>query len=156
MAWNYIPANLLTTPVFQVRFLIGDTNSNDQQLQDEEIQFTLTIRSSIWGAAASCCASISANASRRADTVTGELRTRYSGISHAYFARSAMYENKSTELGGGLPFCGGITISGKQLAEMDLNRVPPNFNLGMTDNNSYPVAPAGNESSVPMVGPNVV
>ena len=156
MTWTYNVTSLLTNPTFQARFLIGDTNQNDQQLADEEISFALSLRSSIWGAAAICCVSIAANASRRADTSTGELRTHYSEVARAYAARGAAYEAKSAELGGALPFAGGITISGKILAECDLDRVPPNFNVGMTDNNSYPVAPAGNEPSVPVVGPNVV
>ncbi len=156
MTWTYNVSTLLTNTTYQVRFLTGDTSANDPQLQDEEIVFTLNLRSSVWGAAAMCCGSIAANASRRADTSTGELRTHYSEVARAYFARSAMYETKSAEMGGALPFCGGITISGKALAEADLDRVPPNFNVGMTDNVNYPVAPAGNETSVGTDTPNVV
>ena len=156
MTWSYTTTDLLTNTKEQVRFLTGDTNANDQQLQDEEIQFSLTIRSSIWGAAATCCEAISANLSRKADTTTGELRTMYSNLSRAYHARSMAYEQKSAELGGGIPFAGGITISGKILAETDLDRVPPNFNVGMTDNLNYPIQPAGNEPSIPTSGPNTV
>lgn len=157
MTWSYSVSDLLTNTKDQVRFLIGDTDTNDQQLQDEEINYTLAIRSSVWGASAVCCDSIASKASRRADTTTGELRTLYSGIAKAYFARAAMYESKSAELGGALPFAGGITVSGKQLAELDPDRIPSNFNIGMTDNWNMPVAPAGNEPSVPAeVGPNVV
>lgn len=71
MSCTYTVADLMTSTKDQVRFLIGDTNSNDQQLQDEEIDFTLTIRSSIWGAPAVCCESIASSASREADTTTG-------------------------------------------------------------------------------------
>ena len=157
MAWNYDVTRLLSNTVFQVRFLIGDTNDNDHQLEDEEIQFSLNVRASIWGAAATCCESISANLSRRADTTTGELRTMYSNLSRAYHARAAAYETKSVEMGGALPFVGGISIAQKILAETDLDRVQPAFNTGMTDNNNYPLAPAGNEPSVPVEGPpNVV
>ncbi len=156
MSWTYNVSEIMTMPVFQARFLIGDTNANDQQLQDEEIAFSLTLRSSIWGAAAMCCESISANLSRKADTTTGELRTLYSGLSRAYHSRAMAYEGKSAEMGGALPFAGGITISGKILAETDLDRVPPNFNVGMTDNDNYPIQPAGNEPSVPTSGPNTV
>ena len=142
--------------MFQARFLIGDTNANDQQLQDEEIQFTLTIRASIWGAAATCCESISANLSRKADTTTGELRTLYSSLSRAYHARAMAYESKSVELGGALPFAGGISIAQKILAETDPDRVSPDFSRGLQDNLNYPIGPAGNEPSVPTNGSNVV
>ena len=156
MAWNYNITQLLTNTTFQARFLIGDTNSNDQQLQDEEIQFALTVRSSIWGAAATCCESISANLSRKADTTTGELRTLYSSLSRAYHARAQAYEGKSAEMGGALPFAGGISIAQKILAETDPDRVQPDFSRGLTDNNNYPVSPAGNEPSVPTDGRSVV
>ena len=148
MSWNYNIEDLSASQKDQVRFLIGDTNTNDQQLQDEEIQFSLTIRASIWGAAATCCESISANLSRKADTTTGELRTLYSSLSRAYHARSMAYEGKSVEMGGALPFAGGISIAQKILAETDLDRVQPAFNRNMTDNNNYPLSPAGNEPSV--------
>lgn len=149
MSWNYDVESLDTNSKDQVRFLIGDTNTNDQQLQDEEIEFTISIRSSIWGAAASCCAALAASMSRLADTTTGELRTLYSSRARAYNARAGYYEQKSSELGGGLPLVGGISIADKLAAEIDPDRVPPQFNIGMTDNFNQPVAPAGNESGVP-------
>lgn len=153
MAWNYDVTKLLIQQIPQVRFLIGDTNANDQQLQDEEIQFSLNIRSSVWGAAATCCESISANLSRKADTTTGELRTLYSSLSRAYHARAGSYEQKASELGGGMPFAGGISVLQKQMAELDPDRVDPIFNRGLTDNLNYPIGPVGNEPSVPT--PNV-
>jgi hypothetical protein len=156
MTWTYAPAQLLTDTTMQVRFLIGDTNVNDQQLADEEINFALTLRSSIWGACAICCDSISSNTSRKADTSTGELRTHYSEIARAYYARAQMYETKSAELGGALPVVGGISIMEKVMAECDPDRMPPVFNRGLMDNNNYPIQPAGNEPSVPTSEPNVV
>ncbi len=156
MTWTYTVTDLLTNTKDQVRFLTGDTSANDPQLQDEEIVFTLNLRSSVWGAAAMCCGSIAANASRRADTSTGELRTHYSEVSRAYFARSAMYETKSAEMGGASPFAGGISVAQKIIAETDPDRVQPSFATGMQDNTNYPVAPAGNETSVGTDTPNVV
>ena len=149
MAWSYSPSSLATNTTSQARFLIGDTNTNDQQLQDEEINFTLTLRGSIWGAAAMCCESIAANASRKADTTTGELRTLYSSIAKSYHARSAYYESQAAARGGALPIVGGISVMEKAAQEANPDRVPPNFNTGMTDNLNQPIGPAGNETSVP-------
>lgn len=150
MSWNYDVTQLQEQPIFQARFLIGDTNDNDQQLQDEEIEFTLTLRSSIWGAAAMCCETLAAKLSRKADTVTGELRTLYSAQARAYNARAAYYEQQSAIFGGALPITGGISISDKINQEEDNDRVPPNFNVGMTDNLNQPLPPAGNEPGVPI------
>lgn len=156
MSWDYDVTGLSSSRKDQVRFLTGDTNQLDQQLADEEINFSLTIRSSVWGAAATCCESISANLSRRADTTTGELRTLYSSLSRAYHARAMAYEQKSVEMGGAMPFVGGISVAQKVIAETDLDRVRAQFNTGMTDNLNYPVSPTGNEPSVPTGGENVV
>ena len=146
MTWNYNVTELAATPLFQARFLIGDTLSNDQQLQDEEINFSLTVRGSIWGAAAMGCASIASQLSRKADTVTGELHTLYSAQSKAYYARSQMYEGMAAARGGSLPILGGISVTEKINQELNPDRVWPNFNIGMQDNLNYPLPPAGNET----------
>jgi hypothetical protein len=45
MAWSYNPSNLGTDTGAErlnvVRYLVGDTDVNDQQVQDEEITFAL-------------------------------------------------------------------------------------------------------------------
>lgn len=51
----------------QVRFLIGDTDENEQLLADEEINFLVGKHDSIWGACAEACESIAAQYSKRAD-----------------------------------------------------------------------------------------
>ena len=146
MSWTYNAAEIAGSQVFQVRFLLGDTNQNDQQLQDEEITFAISTRGSIFGAAAMGALSIASSFSRKADTTTGELRTLYSSQARAYAARAETYEQQATERSGGLPYCGGISIADKRNREADEDRVPPNFNRGLTDNNNQPVSPVGNET----------
>ena len=75
MAWSYNVGQISTSALFQVRRLIGDVLAADQQLQDEEINWTLGRFSSIYGAAAECCRDIAAQFARKVDTVQGELRT---------------------------------------------------------------------------------
>ena len=156
MTWNYDVTSLGSTPLFQVRFLIGDTFSNDQQLQDEELNFTLAQRGSIWGAAAMACRSIATNKSRLSDTVTGELRTMYSSQAKAYNARAAQYEDFAAVRSGALPIVGGVSVTEKLNQEADPDRVTPAFNRNMTDNLNYPISPAGNEPavSIPNAGVN--
>jgi len=60
VTWTYDPTQLLTTPMMQVRYLIGDTKDTDRQVQDEEIQFALSERPSVYGAAAIVCRALSA------------------------------------------------------------------------------------------------
>ena len=103
----------------------------------------------VWGAAAQACFSLASQFSRKADTVTGELHTLYSGMAKAYTGRNGYFETMAAARGGSLPSVGGISIAAKVAAEIDPDRVAPNFNVGMTDNTNYPVSPAGNEPSVP-------
>lgn len=149
MTFTYNPADLLTSQMMQVRLMIADNNSGDPLLQDEEINFILTLRSALYGACAIACAQIAAKYSRDADSVQGETRTLYSTRSRAFAARVAYFEEQATIFGGAEPYAGGISIADKERNIVDEDRVPPDFNRGMTDNTNYPVSPAGNETGIP-------
>jgi len=71
MAWTYVPAQLSTSQLYQVRFLIGDTDTNDQLLQDEEINFQISQIGSVNGAAVACCENIASKFARQADYSLG-------------------------------------------------------------------------------------
>lgn len=142
--WTYTPADLATNKKDAVRLTIGDTNTQDQQLQDEEISFFLTLRNSLWGAAAEACRAIAANLARQADSVQADMRVAYSSRSRSYAAMAARFENFAIARSGALPYAGGISIADKQRAEQDTDRVPPSFQIGM-DDNALPIPDAGNE-----------
>jgi hypothetical protein len=147
MTYTYDPANLNVTPVTltvlkdQVRFLVGDTKIGAKQLEDEEIIFTIGQRASTYGAAALCCKNLAAHLSREADSAQGPLHTALSQKSRNYAAMAARFENMATVIPG---YAGGISVADKAQQELDPDRVPPNFNIGMTDN-FLPEGPAGNE-----------
>jgi hypothetical protein len=146
MAWTYNVAQLASSILFQIRYLIGDTISTDPQLQDEEIQFAYTLEASnIWSAAANCCRALASRLSRQADTMVGEQRVMYSSRASAYTRKAYEYDTKATLMGSGIAFAGGMTFSQKDQQQQNPDRVPPNFQIGMTDN-WLPVGPAGNES----------
>lgn len=145
MTWSYSPTSLATNPFMQVRRLIGDVISSDQQIADEEITFALTQRSSIYGAAAECCRYIAAQYSRQADTVTGELKENFSNRARAYSAMAMQMETLSTSRGGAVPYAGGISVSDKINQEANLDRVTPQFAIGM-DDNFLPTGVVGNET----------
>lgn len=145
MTWAYNPAVLATSQKDQVRLLIGDTVPTDQQMQDEEISFYLTQRSSIWGAAAECCRTLQARFSRSVDQAAGDTKVMYSQLAKAYGGKAADFDAKAAAGGAGLPYAGGISITDKIKQGQDQDRVPTQFQVGM-DENLLPVAPAGNES----------
>jgi len=146
MTWSYTPATLATVVKDQVRFLIGDTLSTDQQVQDEEIVFAISQRSSIWGAAAECCRALAAKFARSVDMSAGSSKSSFSQMAKAYTGKALDFEAKAAMGGAGMPYAGGISVADKLQQEMDSDRVNPQFQIGM-DDDFLPVAPAGNESS---------
>lgn len=149
--WTYNVLLLATSPLMQVRYLVGDTEATDQQVQDEEITFALTQRPSIYGAAATVCRSLSTKLSREADTVDKDLRTTLSARATAYSRRAAEYEVKASVRGGAMPYAGGLSIADKITNEQDPDRVQPQFTVSM-DDNYIPVAPVGNEGTPQPLG----
>lgn len=150
MTWTYTPSLLSTSPLMQVRLLMGDTIPSGQQVQDEEINFALTQRPSIYGAAAMMCRALSTRLSREADTVDKDLRTTLSARASAYARRANEYEVQATFRSGAKPYAGGLSIADKIQNELDTDRVPPQFGISM-DDNYLPVAPVGNEGTPSLV-----
>jgi hypothetical protein len=80
MTWTYTITDLSTSQKDQVRLLIGDTVQTDHQLQDEEIAYLLTQRSSVYGAAADAadrCRQSSLAASTRRPTTPRPASRRW-------------------------------------------------------------------------------
>jgi hypothetical protein len=146
MSWTYDPSQLETSKLMQVRYLVGDTKTTDQQVQDEEINFAIGQRPSIYGAAAMVCRSLASKLSREADTVDKDLRTVLSSRAKAYSIRASEYDVKASVRGGAMPYAGGISIADKIGNEADTDRVQPQFSIQM-DDNYLPVAPVGNEGT---------
>jgi hypothetical protein len=146
---TYDATAIATTPLFQVRFLIGDTRvTGDVFLFDEEILFAIQMRPVVsggfpYGAAADCARAIAARFSRDIDTVQGEMRTLYSSRQKAYAARAIELEAIAASRAGAMPYAGGISQIDKSNAVMDGDRVVPAFNIGEEDN-FLPVGPVGN------------
>lgn len=155
-AWTYDAQSITSSQLYQVRRLIGDVNKDAQQLFDEEINWFLTQRSSVYGAAADACRAISAQYSQKVDvTSPGEIRTAYSNQATAYARRAKELDEVARGRGAGIsPFAGGISVTDKVNRQQDTDRVQPAFNIGMTDN-LIPVGPAGNETPTQPMGGGV-
>lgn len=137
MTWTYDAANIQTTPLYQVRMIIGDTLSTEPLLQDEEISFTLIRRNSVNGAAAMCSRSIAAKFSRLSDTTVGPQKFDLSQKAANYTKLADDLEQLDDATGGAFCFSGGISIANKQTYEADPDRVDPSFVKNGTD---FPVA----------------
>jgi hypothetical protein len=145
MSWSYFPSLLASSSKDAVRLLIGDVLSTDQQMQDEEINYILTRRSTVYGAAADCCRSLAAKFSRSVDQQAGTSKIAYSQLAKSYTMKAIEYEQKATLAGAGTPYMGGISVSDKTSQDQNTDRPPTQFNLGMTDN-LIPEASQANET----------
>jgi hypothetical protein len=135
MTWSYVLSQLATSPMMQVRLAFGDTLASQQQLQDEEIEYFLTVRSSINGAAAECCRTLSAQYSRSIDMAVDGARNQYSQLAAAYALRAQQFDAKAAADGAGMPYTGGVSVADKETQQDDPDRVNPQFALGMFDSN---------------------
>lgn len=146
MTWTYTPSTIATTPRDQVRWLVGDTQSGDQQVQDEEIAFALLTRPCAtgvpYGAAADVCKALAAKLSRKVDITTGQLTTHYAQQSRNYAARAVELDAMAQGRGAVIPFEGGISRQDKDQTLRDVDRVAPQYSIGQ-DDNFLPVSPAG-------------
>lgn len=147
MTWTYDIATLATNKVTQLRWLVGDILIKDPQMQDEELAFALSQRSSIYGAACDVCLALAAKLSREADSSQGPMRTAHSTRARAYAARAAQYEVMAFARSGGLPYSGGLSRADYEAIAADPDRIGPQFQIGMDENN-LPVSPVGPRSVV--------
>lgn len=127
MSWTYTadPANSTRDAV---RLLIGDTDTNDQQLQDGEISWFLSQAggSALQGAIAACRA-LQAKYARLADTTVDDVQVRASQRRDGYRALIASLQAQAATSPSALPYCGGISIADKAAREADTDRVEPFF-----------------------------
>lgn len=140
--WSYSASNLNTTTssgrLNTVRLLIGDTNSSDELVQDEEILFALSqSNNNIYTAAAWVCRVIASKFSRMVNTtLDGALSADYSDRSKQYQVLAVQIENQGKKTSGkslGV-FAGGISVASVTLANSDPDRVKPAFRVGQFDN----------------------
>lgn len=134
MSWSYDPTNLDTTTsagrLNSVRLLVGDTNTDDQQVQNEEITFSLSeTGENIYSAAAWVARTIASQYSRRVNTqLDGALSADYSDLAEQYYKLAEDLEYRGKTNGAVLGVAaGGLTISDIQAVRANTNRVEGSF-----------------------------
>lgn len=142
MAWTYDNTDLGTDTasgrVNSVRLLVGDTDSTDEQVQDEEITFALTQTANNVYYAASWVANVLASKySRRVTTeLDGALRAEYSDLAKNYRLLSLQMRQDGQRFSGtalGVE-AGGIRITEVNTARQDTTRIQANFRTDRFDN----------------------
>jgi hypothetical protein len=128
VSWSY-SGDPGASDLDEVRFLIGDTDTDDQQLSDEEINYLLTSTGSVQAAALEAARSLWAKYSRLVDQKTGDIDIKYSQRKDAYAALI-----RQLQLGMlPVPYAGGISEDDKQVDEADSDVVQPAFTRGMME-----------------------
>lgn len=133
MSWSY-GSDPLNNDVDAVRFLIGDTDSSDPLIQDEEIQYLLSSYSTQFSAYYAT-RSIAAKFARLCREETGDIEV-YANQKFDQYSKLA--KAMSADLQAGRPidftiYSGGIRHSVMETYEKDTDRNAPPFKEGQMD-----------------------
>ena len=127
MTWSY-SGDPGASDLDAVRFLIGDTDTSQQQLSNEEITYLLTAGGTVRAAALAACRSLSAKYSRLVDQSTGSISISYSQLAKQYQALANDIRSGAQVA----PYAGGISKSDMESVASDSDRVG-GFSVGMHD-----------------------
>ena len=108
-----------------VRLLVGDTDTEDQQVTDEEIAFALSEASNnIYRAASVIARSLAGKYSRMVDSSFETISNKFSQIRDAYYDLALRMEREAKKLGGGLgvPVLTGVSEDEMRSVEDDEDR----------------------------------
>lgn len=141
MSWSYDESNLNSTTAAGrlnvVRLLVGDTDTNDQQVQDEEITFALTeTNNSVYYAAGWIARAISGKYARQVTIdLDDQLMAQYSDLAgqYALLADRLEYQGKRTSGAMGM-IGGGISKTDMETNRDNTDRVEPSFRRDQFDN----------------------
>lgn len=133
MAWTY-SGDPSASDRDHVRFLIGDVDSSEQLLTDEEIAFALTEEPAPRLAAASCCDAIVAKWSRQVDT--GMLSLNVNASQRIQNYRTLAAKLRADHYKRITPRFLGQSIGTKDTLAGDTDVPQPAFATGMHDNGS--------------------
>lgn len=129
MSWSY-SGNPSSSTLDEVRFLIGDTDTTDQLIQNEEITYLLTeTDGNVYEAAIYAARSIAAKFSREADKKIGDYSISASQRASAFFnlAKQLELSQKKNLVSKVRPYAGGISVTDKQVDEQNTDRTVPAF-----------------------------
>lgn len=144
MAWSYDENNLTTENlsgrINVVRFLLGDTDSLDELVQNEEVIFALgQTNNNVYNAAAQCAMSLASKFTRRVDLkLDGALSAGYGDLAKKYRELAFQLKQDGLRNSGrsfGL-FAGGLTVTDVDAVRSNTDRIQPSFRRDRFKNGS--------------------
>ena len=131
MTWTYT-GSPATVYADAVRFQCGDTDTNNQQLQDGEIAAgTAKYPANERLAAAFCLDALASKYAAKATFSVGQISKQMGAVAENLRQQAALLRREAGKLAG--MFFGGLTKSGKVLLDNDLDAVKPPFTVGQMD-----------------------
>ena len=131
MTWTY-SGDPASSDRDEVRFLVGDTDTNDQLVTDEEIAYAVANEGNNYLAAAEICRAIAAKFAKLVDKSVGDLRIAYNQRQQAYKDLMKMLTTRGNR-SAATPYAGGISISDKDTVEDNTDRVQPGIKRNLHD-----------------------
>ena len=132
--WSYDSTNLATDTLSgrlnSVRLLLGDTDTLDQQVQDEELLFALVqTNNNIYFAAAWAANTIASQYARKVDaSIDGALNAKYYDLHKHYINLAKNLDAQGKKAGAVVGVvAGGMTISDINGVRGNTNRVEGSF-----------------------------
>lgn len=132
MTWTYTGDPSASSTAL-VHFLVGDTDTTDQLITDEEIAYLLTAWGNPYKAAAAAARQLSARFAREVDRTVGALSIAASRRSQAFRELAAELDAQAATAPGATVgiFAGGISRADKETRRTSSDRVEPFFSREM-------------------------
>lgn len=115
-----------------MRFLVGDTDTNDQKAQDEEIDWVLTIEADIFSSAARVCEALAAKYAATVDKAVGDLKLTASQKHEQYKALAAELRKRGANYM--MPTIGGLKKADRDATADNDDLIAPFFTRRMHQN----------------------
>lgn len=136
MTWSY-SGDPLSSAKDAIRFLIGDTDTTDQLLNDEEIAWinleqsgSATATTDLYYSAHYACHAIAAKLARQADKQIGDLHVSLSQKAQAYRELAQDLMAHANRQSAPIPYAGGISRADKDINVENDDLVRPYFSSG--------------------------
>ena len=141
MAWSY-SGDPDSSALDAIRILIGDTDTNDQLLANEEVSWvnaqvsgSTTSTDALYTVAHRCMITIASKFSRLADQSVGDMRVdMFQKAENARLQAKELKILAQSEGGTPTPYSGGITVSDKETDQDNSNLIKPSFRQGQFAN----------------------
>lgn len=125
-----------------MRFLTGDTNESDPQMQDEEVDYLVAEFGSPTLAAANACQALAAKYTRKVDKAVGDLKLSLSQVAAGYRDQAARLFTASGGSSTNVPavafYAGGLSFDEKTTDDQDTDLDQVDITIGMHDNPENP------------------